>query len=44
MQQAAVARVAGVERGGGRSSGALENGAAVAVEWVLSSYGTYAAR
>ena len=37
VQQAAAARVAGVERGvglgGGRSSGALGNGAAVAVEW-----------
>ena len=36
-QQAAAARVAGVVRGvdlgGGRSSGTLGNGAAVAVEW-----------
>ena len=37
VQQAAAARVAGVQRGvilgGGRSSGALGNGAAVVVEW-----------
>ena len=37
VQQAAAARVARVECGvdlsGGRSSGALENGAVVAVEW-----------